>query len=223
MAANLRIPIDSFLRKFALFEEVEDILDKYDQANPEEEEASVDEVTARACFYKFVELAILLDTYQNWDDTQWTNFLMYMLQAYQNKGNVVAVNCALAAIGVQVTEPVTYENIYFNNDTGEEWEDSLVVPDLTQYTLKSVVTIVIDVLQTPNVSSFFDKLAELIPELLWLHELDLSRSYVKLVHVTVALDETYYRTFYSTGIRYARIESIGEVTDVDTPDIDVGG
>ena len=207
---DLQLYLDSYLKKFGLFNTANEILKAYSQ--PEIQQTyGVDETMARDLFAEFVELAMLLDTFENWTEAQWTNFLMMMLTAYKEKGKGIAVNCALAALGLTVTNPVVVENLWVKGE-GDTAQSQPELPDNPEeWVFTSFVTIQIDSMSTPNVNKFMEKLDGLLRRLLWLHTpVDTSGSAVQQIDVDVRLITEFTRVQYTSNIIYSECDVLEE-------------
>lgn len=204
---NLELYLDSYLKRFGLFTTANEILKRYSQ--PEIQQTyGVDENMARDLFAEFVDLATHLDTYENWTETQWTNFLMMMLTAYKEKGKGISVNCALAALGLTVTTPVVVDNQWVGpNDEIQPNMPSEEQLEEGEWKLTSFVNVQIDSMSTPNVDKFMDKLRDLLRRLLWLHTpVDTSDSAVQKIDVDIRLITEYTRVQYTTNVFYSECE-----------------
>ena len=185
---DVELFLDTYLRRFELFTDVETILRGYTQSE-DENEVSVEETMARSLFSDFVSLASILDTFGDWGEVEWKNFLLMMMQAYKEKGKGISVTCALAALGLTAEEVKVIDTM---DDTGH---------------VSSNVIISIQNLATPNVSEFMRVLEGLLKRLLWLHEPVTSEgSQVFSVSVNVHLKEVFEKIIYDKLIYYSEID-----------------
>ena len=195
--------LDSFLRQFQLFLDAETLLKAYNTDNPIGEDTELDEVQALNLFNDFVNLAKLLYTYSSWTSKEWTNFLMFMVQAFKEKGRAIAVNCVLAALGISTTTPVTVVDAWVKE--GDPNSPSVDIPEggTEGWEFKSIITMEIETLNTPIVDRFISDLEDLLPRLLWLHDTDTSSSVVNQVLVEINLSESYEKYTYTKSIYYS--------------------
>lgn len=223
----LELFLDSYLKRFQLFQDAQTLLRGYYENNPVEGDPDLDETVAKTLFSDFLDLAQLLDTYQNWGQEEWVNFLMMMMQAYKEKGKEISINCALAALGVVTSEPISVtdgwallddngnvkrdENgilyIWGNHD-GED--PTLLPPEDEGWTFVSYVNIRIDTLYTPTVDKFLEELESLLPRLMWLHDTKASDASISQVLVQIDLNEKYQRTTYDNTLYFSKLDIYSE-------------
>ena len=218
----LELFLDSFLKQFKLFTDANKILEEYNKENPEEEEVSLDEKQATDLFNDFLGLARLLDTYQGWSEQNWTNFLMFMVQAFKEKGKALAINCVLAALGISTSEPVTVTDTWVKLDEqgniktdengiqyiwGTETYGGVgttqTPPEEEGWKYVSLIYLRISTIYTPIVNKFLEELESLLPRLLWLHEVVASDAAIDEVLVKLDLLSTYEKIVYHKPIYYS--------------------
>lgn len=173
--------LDSYLRQFKLFNDVEKLLLSYDQKM--EESDSFSKISSFNLFKDFVELASIVDSYDNWGDPEWTNFLICMQSAFTEKGRPTAISCALAALGIILDdsdgEPVKVEQVSQGNS------------------VVTKVSIKIKMMRTPLLEKFREKFSECIKQLIWVHSiLDMSDFVVEESRVEVKLEAEYTTVVY---------------------------
>ena len=218
----LELFLDSYLKRFQLFTDVDTLLRGYYQENPEENDSGMDETVAKSLFEDFLNFAQLLDTYQNWGEEEWTNFLMMMMQAYKEKGKQISINCALAALGVVTSEPVTVTDgwalldddgnvrrdesgvLYIWGNHGEDPTE--LPPDGEGWQYISYVNIRIDTLYTPTIDKFLEELEKLLPRLMWLHTTKASDASISQVLVQIDLNEQYEKTTYDNPLYFSKLD-----------------
>lgn len=173
--------LDSYLRQFELFNDVEKLLLSYDQKIEESDPSS--KISSFNLFKDFVELASIVDSYNIWGDSEWTNFLICMQSAFTEKGRPTAISCALAALGIILDdsdgEPVKVEQVPQGNSV------------VTRVSIK------IKMMRTPLLEKFREKLSECIKQLIWVHStLDMSDFVVDESRVEVNLEAEYTTVVY---------------------------
>ena len=181
---NLELYIDSSLKEFKLYSYAERIL--REGSTFEDDSLSVDESISLSLFKEFVDLASLLDSFENWEDSDWSNFLTQMMLAFREKGKADSINCALAALGIETYGTVQIENI--------------------ESPLSTKITVNIKDISTPNVDTFLERLEQVIPKLLWTHTPDLSESRVSTVSVRIRLVSSYEQTMFDKVSRYSLVD-----------------
>lgn len=191
---NVQLFIDSYLSQFDLYKNLSNILETYNKSNSNvlPVEVSLSETQSRALFKRFVELASVIDSFENWGEPEWTNFLVCMTNAYVEKGRVSAISCALAALGIQLSDipnPVTFKNTYKNGK------------------IVSEVKINIAVLNTPAIEKLNDELEDCLKHLIWLHKDYSSKIEVDESYIEVRLVAEYSKTVYSKLYCYSKIDS----------------
>ena len=180
---NLELYIDSRLKEFKLYSYMEQIL--REGSYLEDDSLSIDESISLTLFKEFVDLASLLDSFQNWSDSDWSNFLAQMMIAFREKGKPDSINCALAALGIVTKGTAEIENLDTNPPTTK-------------------ITVEIESIDTPNVETFLERLEQVIPKLLWTHELDVEGS-VDIVRVNIKFISIYEQTMFDKAARYSLI------------------
>lgn len=190
---NVQLFIDSYLSQFDLYKNLSNILETYNKSpsNDLPADKSLSEIQARVLFERFVELATIIDSFNNWGEKEWTNFLLCMTNAYVEKGRVSSISCALAALGIQLASPVTFKNKY------DEVKNEIV----------SEVKVNIAVLNTPTVDKLNDELEDCLKHLIWLHKAYSSEIEVNESYVEVELIAEYSKVVYSKLYCYSKIDS----------------
>lgn len=173
--------LDSYLRQFELFNDVEKLLLSYDQKIGENDPSS--KISSFNLFKEFVELASIVDSYDNWGDSEWTNFLICMQSAFTEKGRPTAISCALAALGIILDdsdgEPVKVEQLSQGNS------------------VVTKVSVKIKMMRTPLLEKFREKLSECLRQLIWVHSiLDMGDFAVEESRVEVSLEAEYTTIVY---------------------------
>lgn len=107
---KLELYIDSSLKDFELFKYAEKLL-REGLTGSTDSSQSVDKALATTYFPDFRDFASILDTYQSWTDTEWTNFMVMMITAYREKGKYSAVSSVLASLGLMVKDEVKVEDV----------------------------------------------------------------------------------------------------------------
>ena len=190
---DVQLFIDSYLSQFSLYKNLSNILETYNKSpnNINSKDKSLEEVQARALFERFVELATVIDSFSNWGEREWTNFLVCMTSAYTEKGRVSAISCALAALGIQlsnISNPVTFTNTYENGK------------------IVSRVNINIASLNTPAVEKLDDELKDCLKHLVWLHKDNSTDIQVEESYVEINLIAEYSKIVYSDIYCYSKID-----------------
>lgn len=183
--------LDSYLRQFKLFTDVEELIIGYDQQISISEPES--KIKSYNLFKDFVELASIIDGFDDWGESEWTNFLVCMQSAFIEKGRPSAISCALAALG-----------IILDNSNG----DPVKVEQVSQSgTVVTKVTINIQMMRTPLLEKFGEKLTECIKQLIWVHStLDMDNFKVKESRVEVELKAEYTTVVYTRKCCFSKIE-----------------
>lgn len=183
--------LDSYLKQFKMFTDVDELLKSYDQqiskADPESK------VKAYNLFKEFVELASIIDSFDDWGDEEWTNFLICMQSAFIEKGRSTAISCALAALG-----------IILDNSKG----DPVKVEQVSSSgAVVTKVTINIQMMKTPLLEKFREKLSDCIKQLIWVHStLNMDNFKVDESRVEVELKAEYTTVVYTRKCCFSKIE-----------------
>lgn len=197
--------LDSYLKQFKLFTDADKLLRDYNSDFGDTDDESLDEHQAVSLFNDFLNLAKVLDTYQSWTQENWTNFMMFMVQAFKEKGKGIAINCALAALGITTSEPVTVEDIWINEETGEE--QRYMPSDITGWKFVTRVNMKIKTIYTPIIGKFLEELESLLPRLLWIHgDGEMGEALIEQVLIEVKLSETYEKLSTEKAVYYSEID-----------------
>lgn len=183
--------LDSYLKQFRLFTDVDELLKSYDQQLSEAEPES--KVKSYNLFKEFVELASIIDSFDSWGEGEWTNFLVCMQSAFVEKGRSTAISCALAALGIILDvskgDPVKIEQAPSGGN------------------VVTKVTVNIKMMRTPLLEKFREKLSSCIKQLIWVHSiLNMDNFRVDESRVEVELKAEYTTVVYIRKCCFSKIE-----------------
>lgn len=99
---------DNILENFQLFKSIRLLLNTYLQESNIDKIPSVSEFYSRNMYNEWIELGKLIADMDNWNDTDWDNFITCMSLSEASKSVLDSINYALTGLRVVIVVPPTY-------------------------------------------------------------------------------------------------------------------